>query len=399
MKTFTGCGLLLVLAAFPGLPKLPFLILGGGAGAVAWKMRKADQLAAEEPADTAAPAASKENVEELLKVETLAIEVGLGLVKFVEGGAESPLLRRIGAIRRQLATDLGYILPAVRMKDNLSLKAHEYAICLKGVEITRYEMPIGHEMAIAVGKPTGQINGIATKEPAFGIPALWVPADQAEAAREAGYTVVDPVTVMGTHISEFVKRYAHEMFSRNDVKKLLDRVAVDNQKLVEDLVPKVVPVNIVQRVFQNLLRERVSIKDATSILEAMGEAAPGTRNPILLTEFVRQAIRRNIVKPFVNKSGALPAYFLDREMERAIESSIQHGDQTSHFAATPETMNALVQRVEQSPSRPEAPVVMIVSAGVRYFVRQLLESKMPNLFVISHNEVPAEMSVMSMGVI
>jgi flagellar biosynthesis protein FlhA len=393
-------GVLIALAAFPGLPKLPFIFLGSGLGTVAWKMRQTSLLALSPDAEENAKAApAKETPEDLLKVDTIAVEVGLGLVRFVEGGADSPLLRRIGAIRRQLAVDLGYILPAVRLKDNLSLKAHEYTLCLKGVEIARYEIPSGCELAIAVGKPTRQIKGVATREPAFGIPALWVPTDRTDAAREAGYTVVDPVTVMGTHISEFVKRYAHEMFSRNDVKKILDRVSAENQKLVEDLVPKVVPVNIVQRIFQNLLRERVSIRDATSILEAMAEAAPGTRNPILLTEFVRQAVRRTIVKPFLNKSGELAAWFLDPATERAIETSIQHGEQTSHIGASPEAMGALVKRVEASAPKPEAPVVMIVNSSSRYFIRQILESKMPNLFVISHNEVPPEQMVTSLGVI
>lgn len=392
-------GVLLALAAFPGLPKIPFLVLGGGTAVMGWRMRQTALLEAAKETGAAAPAAAKENVEDLLKVDALAVEVGLGLVRFVEGGADSPLLKRIGAIRKQLATELGYILPAVRLKDNLSLKAHEYTICLKGIEISRYEIPPGCELAIAVGKPSKQIAGIATKEPAFGIPALWVQAAKTEEARDAGYTVVDPVTVMGTHISEFVKRYAHEMFSRNDAKRILDRAAAENQKLVEDLVPKVVPVPVIQRVFQNLLRERVSIRDSMSILEAIGEAAPGTRNPILLTEFVRQALRRTIVKPFLNKSGELPAYFLDPATERAIESSIQHGDQTSHISAAPEVMSGMLQRLERSAAKPEAPVVMIVSSSARYFIRQILESKLPNLFVLSHNEVPPELTVTSLGVI
>jgi flagellar biosynthesis protein FlhA len=156
---------------------------------------------------------------------------------------------------------------------------------------------------------------------------------------------------------------------------------------------------IVQRVFQNLLRERVSIRDAMSILEAIAEAAPGTRNPILLTEFVRQAIRRSIVKPFLTKTGELQAYFLDAATERVFDSSIQHGEQTSHLNVSPEAMGALLKRVEASGTKPEAPVVMIVGSGARYFIRQILESRLPNLFVISHNEVPAELTVTSLGVI
>ncbi len=390
-------GALVCLAAFPGLPKIPFLIMGAGLGAASWRMRQ--NVASQDSEATTAPAGpSKENVEDLLRVDTLSIEVGFGLVRLVEGGADSPLLRRVGAIRRQLATDLGYILPVVRIKDNLSLKAHEYTICLKGVEITRFEVPPGCELAIAIGKPSASVEGIATREPAFGIPALWIPDDECEYARKSGYTVVDPVTVIGTHISEFVRRYAHELFSRQDAKKLLDRVALDNPKLVEDLVPKQLLLPVVQRVFQNLLRERVSIRDATSILEALGEAAASTHNPILLTEFVRQSIRRAVIKPYVNRSGELPAYFLDAASERAIESAVEHGEQNSHLIAPPESIRDLVTGVERSIPRPEAPTVMITGSGARYFVRQIIENSMPNLFVLSHNEIPPELKVLSLGI-
>jgi flagellar biosynthesis protein FlhA len=309
------------------------------------------------------------------------------------------LLRRVGAIRRQLATDLGYILPVVRLKDNLSLKAHEYAICMKGVEITRFEVPPGCELAIAVGKPNAVIDGLATREPAFGIPALWVHKDQCEAARKAGYTVIDPVTVIGTHISEFTRRHAYELFSCQDVKKILDRVAQDNPKVVEDLVPKLLSLPIVQRVFQNLLRERVSIRDAASIFEALAEGASSTRNPILLTEFVRQSIRRAVIKPYINRSSELPAYVLDTVSERAIESAVEHGEQTSHLIASPEAIRAMVSRIEHSIPRPEAPTVLLTGSGSRYFTRQLVEHTMPNLFVLSHNEIPPEIKVLSLGLV
>jgi flagellar biosynthesis protein FlhA len=391
-------GTLVCLAAFPGLPKIPFLIMGLGLGTASWRMRR--NVASVEAHATAAPVETrKESVEDLLKVEPLAIEVGFGLVRLVDGGVDSPLLRRVGAIRRQLAADLGYILPVVRLKDNLSLKAHEYAICMKGVEITRFEVPPGCELAIAIGKPSAVIEGLATREPAFGIPALWIADDQCEKARKSGYTVVDPVTVIGTHISEFARRYAHELFSRLDAKKVLDRVALDNPKLVEDLVPKLLSLPVLQRVFQNLLRERVSVRDAASILEALGEAAASTHNPILLTEFVRQSIRRGLIGPYVNRSGELPAYFLDAASERAIESAVEHGEQTSHLNAAPDVIRALLSAVERSIPRPEAPTVMITGTGSRYFVRQLIENSMPNLFVLSHNEIPPELKVLSLGIV
>ncbi len=283
-------GVLVALAALPGLPKLPFLLLGGGAAAAGWNIRKKQLRAPAAEATAAKTEAAKDNLENLLRVEPLAIEVGLGLVNMVEGAQDSPLLRRISAIRKQLATDLGYLLPPVRVADNLALRSREYVISLKGVEISRYELPQGQELAIPTGAPDASLQGIATREPAFGMHALWVPGERAERARNAGYTVVDGVSVLGTHLSELIRRHAYELFSRQDAKKLLDRVSADNPKVVEDLVPKLLPLATVQKVLQNLLRERVSIRDAVSILESLGEAAVSTRNPILLTEYVRQTI-------------------------------------------------------------------------------------------------------------
>ena len=204
-------------------------------------------------------------MESLLRVEPLAIEVGLGLIGLVEGAQDSPLLRRISAIRRQLAGDLGYLLAPVRVTDNLALRSREYVISLKGVEISRYELPQGCELAIPTGAASTPIDGQTTRDPAFGMNALWIPTERSERARQAGYTVVDGVSVLGTHLSELIRRYAHELFSRQDAKRLLDRVAVEHPKVVEDVVPKLLPLSTVQRVLQNLLRERVSIRDAVSI--------------------------------------------------------------------------------------------------------------------------------------
>src|SRR5579863_10036967 len=302
-------GVLLALGAFPGLPTVPFVLLGAGMGASAWRMRKRGKEAQQVTEVKAPP--PRENLEAVLRVEPLAVEVGLGLVRLVEGGKNSPLLRRISGIRRQLAGDLGYVFPPVRVTDNLSLKPREYVISLKGVEVARYEMPQGCDLAIPMGKPSAPVAGQATREPAFGMPAWWIPSDQSERARRANYTVVDLVSVLGTHLAELVRRHAHELFSRQDAKKLLDRVAVENPKVVEELTPKLLTLAAVQRVLQNLLRERVSIRDAVSVLEALSEAGASTRNPILLTEYVRQAIRRTVVRPYLNSAGDLPAYFVD----------------------------------------------------------------------------------------
>jgi flagellar biosynthesis protein FlhA len=392
-------GVLVALAALPGMPKLPFLLLGFGAGAAGWNMRKNELAQAAAPSEDAAkPATSRDNnVESLLRVEPLAIEVGLGLIGLVEGAQDSPLLRRISAIRRQLAGDLGYLLAPVRVTDNLALRSREYVISLKGVEVSRYELPQGCELAIPTSTASGPIEGQATRDPAFGMSAFWIPSERAERARQTGYTVVDGVSVLGTHLSELIRRYAHELFSRQDAKRLLDRVAVEHPKVVEDVVPKLLPLSTVQRVLQNLLRERVSIRDAVSILEALGEAGGSTRNPVLLTEYVRQSIRRAVVKPYLNRAGDLHAWFIDPALEHAVESAVEHGEQNSHLSLAPQQIREVLNRISARIHSPEMPVVAITSSGARYFLRQIGEPTLPNLFFLAHNEVPPGLRVQSLG--
>ncbi|MCU1259480.1 MAG: flagellar biosynthesis protein FlhA, partial [Bryobacterales bacterium] len=333
------------------------------------------------------------------KIEPLAVEVGLGLVPFVEGGQNSPLLRRISGIRKQLAKDLGFLLPPVRVTDNLGLRPREYVISMKGVELSRYELPQGCELAIATGKVDAALEGQKTTDPAFSMNAVWIPIERSEHARSNGYTVVDGVSVLGTHLSELIRRHAGELFTRQDAKKLLDRVAVDNPKVVEDLVPKALSLAVVQKVLQNLLRERVSIRDSVSILEALGEAAGTTRNNVLLTEYVRQAMRRAVAKPYLNTMGALSAYFVDPAIEQSIESAVEHGEHNSHVALAPQTLREILNKCSRLVGTPEAPTVAITSSSARYFLRQIVEPAIWNLFFLSHNEVPPGIKVQSLGVI
>jgi flagellar biosynthesis protein FlhA len=394
-------GVMLALAFFPGLPALTFLALGGGLGLFGWRKRQAMLAAEKELALKKAPTAQeKENLDALLKVDPLAVEIGLGLVRMVEGGSNSPLLRRIGGIRRQLATDLGYLLPPVRVTDNLSLKAGEYTILLKGVEIARYEIPPGCDLAIASG-PGGKApeSGTPAKEPAFGLDAWWIPQTMSEKTRSQGFTVVDPVSVVATHLGEIIRRHAHELFSRQDAKKFLDRVGAESQKLVEDLVPKLLPLSVVQKVLQNLLRERVSIRDGVSILEALSEAAQITKNPVLLTEYVRQALRRVIVQPYLDASGNLTVFFLDPSLEQVIESSIEHGEHASHLNLPPQRMRDLMERLARGLGGGQSAAVLLTSAGARHVVRQLVEPSLPQVAVLSHGEVPAGVKVVSLGMI
>jgi flagellar biosynthesis protein FlhA len=231
------------------------------------------------------------------------------------------------------------------------------------------------------------------------LPALWVLADKVDAARGAGYTVVDSVNVMGTHLAELVRQHAAEMFSRQDAKLFCDRVAGENAKLVEDLVPKLLSFGGVQKVLQNLLRERVSIRDGLSILEALAEGAGTTKNPVLLTEFTRQAIRRSIVKPYLNQKGELPAYFLDPSTEQTIESAVQHSEMNSVLVLAPQTVRDIVAKIEKKVERREVPTVLVTSSGARYFLRQILESSAPNVFPVGHNEVPSGIKILSLGVV
>jgi flagellar biosynthesis protein FlhA len=332
-------------------------------------------------------------------VEPIAVEMGIGLVKYVGGGQDSPLIKRVSGIRRQLASDIGFLLGPVRLVDNISLKPHEYSISLKGAAIARYELPPGCELAIPVGKAEPPAGGKQTRDPAFGMTGWWLPAEQAERARRSGFTVVDPVSVMGTHLAELVRRYAHELFSRQDAKRLLDRVTIENPRVVEDLVPKLLSLAAVQRVLQNLLRERVSIRDAVSILEALGEAAVTTRNAVLLTEYVRQTIRRTVVKPYLNAGGDLPAYLLDPALEQIVESAVEHGEQNSHLTLSPPAIRDLLQRIGLKVGTPETPVAVLASSGSRHFLRQLVEPTLRNLYFLSHNEIPMETKILSLGVI
>jgi flagellar biosynthesis protein FlhA len=402
-------GVLIAMAAFPGLPTLPFLILGGSVGAFGWRLRQRNATAEKVAPDTpAAPA--KENLESLLKVEPLAVEVGLGLVRLVEGAQNSPLLKRIAGIRRQMATELGYMVPPVRVTDNLQLKAAEYVVSVKGAEVARFELMPNHELAIHPGASSkspdaltapgaAALKGIPTREPAFGIPALWIGLDQVENARAQGYTVVDAVSVLGTHLAEIVRRNVHELLSRQDAKAILDRVAEGNPRVVEDLVPKLLPLATVQKVLQNLLRERVSIRDSVTVLEALSEAAAMTKNPVLLTEYVRQAVRRLLVKPYLNAAGELPAFFLDPPLEDSVESAIEYAELTSHMNLPPQKLRDILERVGRAVGATDSPLVAVASSTSRYFFRQIVEGQFPNLSILSHNEIPPGVRVVSMGLI
>lgn len=392
-------GVLLAMALFPGLPKIPFIVLGAGAGYAGWMLRTAEKAKQNAPALDNKQAKAADNIEALLKVEPLAIEVGLGLVRLVEGGQNSLLLSRISMIRRQLASEMGYVLPPVRVTDNLQLRSREYLISIRGMEVARYELQPGCELAIQPNQSAVIPNGIPTKEPAFNMPAVWVAADQVDKARQLGCTIIDPVSVVGTHLTETIRRHAAELFTRQETKKVLDRVAQEHPKLIEELVPKQISMGTVQKVFQNLLRERVSVRDSVTLLEALAESAALTKNPVLMTEFVRQTMRRSVVKPFVGSAGDLPLYFVDGEIERKIEASVEHAELNSHLSLAPDEIRNIIDKFQKAFPVAQANSTVLVSSGARFFLRQILENALPSVAVISHNEIPTGVRIVCLGTV
>jgi flagellar biosynthesis protein FlhA len=362
-------------------------------------LRTAEKTKQNAPALDNKQAKAADGIEALLKVEPLAIEVGLGLVRLVEGGQNSLLLSRISMIRRQLASEMGYVLPPVRVTDNLQLRSREYLISIRGMEVARYELQPGCELAIQPNQSAVIPSGIPTKEPAFNMPAVWVAADQVDKARQLGCTIIDPVSVVGTHLTETIRRHAAELFTRQETKKVLDRVAQEHPKLIEELVPKQISMGTVQKVFQNLLRERVSIRDSVTLLEALAESAALTKNPVLMTEFVRQTMRRSVVKPFVGSAGDLPLYFVDGEIERKIEASVEHAELNSHLSLAPDEIRNIIDKFQKAFPVAQANSTVLVSSGARFFLKQILENALPSVTVISHNEIPTGVRIVCLGTV
>jgi flagellar biosynthesis protein FlhA len=287
----------------------------------------------------------------------------------------------------------------VRVTDNLQLRPREYVVLLKGVEIARFELHFDSVLAIKAGHANGVIEGVACKEPAFGLDGLWVPQEQSDKARLLGYTVVDSANVVATHLTELIRRHSHELFTRQDADGLLQRIKDENPKLIEDLVPQMMSLSIVQKVLQNLLRERVSIRDAVSILEALSEAGSATKNPTLLTEYVRQALGRSVVRPYLDDNGDLPAYLLGPALESLLQAGVEHNEQGSRLTMDPAALGEAARQIKKTVGELHGPTALVCSSAVRFAVRQLVESDMPLLAAISHAEVPAAARVVSLGAI
>jgi flagellar biosynthesis protein FlhA len=392
--SMAGCALL-CLALLPGLPKVPFLAMGSGLALAGWRMSRA-RGRRQGRMESIAPQAI-ESQEVSLRLDPASLEIGLGLVGWADKGSESPLLRRVSSIRKQIAKELGYVIPSVRICDNLALKAREYVVKIRGAEIGRFELLAGHDLAVSAEPSPAIGRAIPTREPAFGMAAYWVPQEGLGTTKLCGATIVDPLSVLSTHLSELMRRHAHELFTRQDAKLFLDRVSDDAPRAVEDLVPKVLPLVTVQRVLQNLLRERVSIRDGVSIVESLGEAATMTRNATLLTEYVRQGLRRAVVGYHLQPGNELRAYFISSALELEIERGVEHGEQSSHLNASPRCIRGLLEAAAARLGEGASSAVILTTSNARHFVRQILEQRFPLVTVLSHADVPHDVRIIRLG--
>ncbi len=395
--------ILLVMALIPGLPFIPFLLLSIGLGFTAFQLDKSKKIEKEQVEEEAAAEPvqkAEENYEELLNVDLLQLEVGYGLIPFVDASQDGELLIRIQSIRRQFAMNNGFIVPPVHIKDNLQLSPNQYTLALKGVAVAQAEMLPGHFMAMDPGMVTEKIKGVPTQEPAFGLPAIWITEDKKERAQIAGYTVVDCTTVMATHISEIIKQHAHELIGRQEVQNLLDNLAKTYPKLVEELVPNIVNLGTIMRILQNLLSEGVSIRDLRTILESMADWAPSTKDTDILTEYVRHALARTISHDLAIDN-VIPLITLDKQVEDEIAGSVQHKETGSYLAIAPAKAQLILDSIGEALSLFEGGQrpTLLAAPQIRPHVRKLTERYYPQLVVLSHNEILPNIKIKSIGTI
>ncbi len=393
--------ILMMLALIPGLPFIPFLLISIALGFTAYQLDKAKRLKEEqvvEEAPTEPLPKAEEDYEELLNVDLLQLEVGYGLIPFVDASQDGELLVRIQSIRRQFAMNNGFIVPPVHIKDNLQLAPNQYTFSLKGVEVARAEMLPGHFMAMDPGMVTEKIKGVPTEEPAFGLPAIWITEDKKERAQIAGYTVVDCTTVMATHISEIIKQHAHELIGRQEVQNLLDNLGKTYPKLIEELVPAILTLGTIMRILQNLLSEGVSIRDLRTILESMADWAPVTKDTDILTEYVRHALARSISQDLA-VDNVIPLITLNKNVEDEISQSIQHKETGSYLAIDPAKAQIILDSIGEAIPLFEGgqQPTLLAAPQIRPHVRKLTERYYPQLVVISHNEILPNIKIRSIG--
>ena len=383
------------MGMIPGMPHVAFLILGGALGGAGYVMNKRIQKEAEVPeAPPPAPVATPEQEEaswqDVMPVDTLGLEVGYRLIPLVDKGQGGELLKRIKEIRKKFAQEVGFLAPPVHIRDNLELKPSAYRIAFKGVEVGTGEAINGQFLAINPGMASGTLPGLVTSDPAFGLPAIWIDAALKEQAQTMGYTVVDAGTVVATHMNHLITTHAAELLGRQEVQSLLDHLAKDNPKLVEDLVPKLISLSSLQKVLQNLLAEGVHIRDMRSIIDALSEYAASTHDPAELTALVRIALGRAIVQQIFPGESELSVMTLDNRLERLLMQALQASGPDG-AGIEPGLADTLVQQAAQAVQQQEQmglTPVLLVPGPLRTLLARFLRRTLPQLKVLSHAEIP-----------
>ncbi len=411
---FLAAGLLVAMAMIPGIPKIPFFLVAAGLVVFGRTLPTEEQQAAKEAAvaataangSGAAPAG--EDLASLLKVEELTLEIGFQLIPMVDEKQGGQMLNRVRALRRHLATELGFIVPPVHITDNLRLRPREYVVQLRGNEIGRWQTEGNCMLAVNSDPKARAIPGVETREPAFGVQAKWIDPGLEDQALAAGYSVVDQTAVIGTHLAELIRRHAHELLSRAETKRLLDSVNDTHPKLMEELLPKLMTLGEIQKVLQQLLREQVSIRNLGSILEAMVEFAPQSKDVVFLTEQIRQALGRNIVRPLLDQEGGLNVLTLERSLEEQIISTFDPEGAARMFGSAARTaplsnnfLRPLLDSVKRltGDAPPMALPVLLSPSPARYHLRRWLEPFLPKITVLAPGELPPEVRVRSLGTV
>ena len=408
-----AAGVMVALACIPGLPKLSFLAIAGVVALLAARLpriKDKDGKVIEAPDPGAAPAAAEkdkkaakaDSIEDLLKLDELSLEVGYALVSLVDVQQGGQLLARVKSLRSSLAVQLGFIVPPIHITDNVRLKPREYVISLRGVEIARWEMLEDRVLAISSELSPPALAGTPTREPAFGVAALWIARNLESQALTSGYAVVDQTSVLSTHLAEVIRQHAYELLTRQETKRLLDRLSESHPKLVEELVPKILSLGEVQKVLQQLLREQVSIRDLPTILEALLDASAITKNPVLLVEAARQALGRALVRPLLSDDGGLRVLTLDHGIEEELGRAFSpQAPPATTTGLQPSFVRRILDglRTLAGDQVAQTAPILLCSTPARFHLRRLLEPFLPKVVVLSPLEIPSMISVHSLGTV
>ena len=399
-------GVLFLFSLIPGLPGIPFFALALASLLVGYTLHKSAQEnveteSVEKEAKAKEDIKKPENIISLLQVDPMELEIGYSLIPLVDTGQGGDLLERIVMIRRQCALELGLVVPTIRIRDNIQIKPNAYIIKLKGIEIAKGELLLDHFLAMNSGTVFEEMQGIETTEPAFGLPALWITEEQREQAELNGYTVVDAVSVLATHLTEVIKSHADEILGRQETQNLIDNLKKTNQSLVDEVIPDLMNVGEVQKVLANLLRERVSIRDMGTILEVLADYSRATKDTEVLTEYVRHALARQITQQNI-QNNLLPCITLDPAIENRIAGAVQRTDRGSYVSLDPDTMQKLLAALQTELAKLTSmgyqPIVL-TSPAVRLYFRKLVERSIQGIIVLSHAEIEQSVEIQILGVV